>query len=555
MATLQELQDALVNADKAGDASAARQLADAIHAMRSVGPAPTASERFTTGLADPIHGGAQLLTKVLPESVVKAGDRLNNWLADKTGLVARLPEGGVDQQVRQREADYKARRGDEGFDWMRMLGNVANPANLAIASRLPAAASLAGRVGLGASAGGATALANPVGEGDFIEEKAKQVAAGAVGGAAVPAVAAGLGRIISPKASTNEALKLLKAEGVRPTIGQTLGGMANRAEEKAISLPIIGDAIAGARKAAAKDLNDAVANRALAPINQSLPKGVAGRDAVEFVNKSLSDSYDNLLPSLTLKADKAFNAEVQSLSQMVKTGSIDPNAAKTFSRILQNDVMGKFKGQQALTGETFKAIESDLGRKAATLRSSSDADQRLVGDALSEVQSSLRDLLTRNNPTKADELKAINQGWAAFKRQQRASSYLGAEDGVFSPANLQSAVKALDRSRDKGKFARGDALMQDLSDAAKSVLGDKVPNSGTADRLMNIGAIGASVANPAVPVGLLGGYAAYSRPVQSLLSNMVSTRPAQAQQIASLLQKRAPMLVPAGGLLGLQVLD
>lgn len=34
MASLSELQDALVNADKAGDAEAARQLADAIHAMR-----------------------------------------------------------------------------------------------------------------------------------------------------------------------------------------------------------------------------------------------------------------------------------------------------------------------------------------------------------------------------------------------------------------------------------------------------------------------------------------------------------------------------------------
>ena len=69
MATLQELQDALVNADKAGDSAAARQLADAIHAMRSTGAALSATERFTTGLADPIHGGAQLLTKVLPEGL------------------------------------------------------------------------------------------------------------------------------------------------------------------------------------------------------------------------------------------------------------------------------------------------------------------------------------------------------------------------------------------------------------------------------------------------------------------------------------------------------
>jgi hypothetical protein len=138
---------------------------------------------------------------------------------------------------------------------------------------------------------------------------------------------------------------------------------------------------------------------------------------------------------------------------------------------------------------------------------------------------------------------------------QRAASYMGADDGVFSAGQLQSAVKAMDRSKDKGKFSRGDALMQDLSDAGKSVLGDKVPNSGTADRLMNVGAVGASLVNPAVPIGLLGGAAAYSQPVQSLLRGAVSSRPALAQPIAGLLNRTSPVFSPAFGLLGMEVLD
>lgn len=43
MASINELQDALMNADKAGDTAAARQLADAIHAMRSTEAAKPAS--------------------------------------------------------------------------------------------------------------------------------------------------------------------------------------------------------------------------------------------------------------------------------------------------------------------------------------------------------------------------------------------------------------------------------------------------------------------------------------------------------------------------------
>ena len=42
---------------------------------------------------------------------MQAGNAANNWLADNTGLVGRLPEGGVNQQVREGEAAYQASRG------------------------------------------------------------------------------------------------------------------------------------------------------------------------------------------------------------------------------------------------------------------------------------------------------------------------------------------------------------------------------------------------------------------------------------------------------------
>ena len=357
---------------------------------------------------------------------------------------------------------------------------------------------------------------------------------------------------MSPKASTDPALALLRSEGVRPTIGQTLGGAANRLEEKAISLPFVGDAIAAARRSAAGDLNEAVANRALSPLGQTLPKGLQGREAVAHVQQTLSDAYEALLPRMSVKADQVFGQEIGSLRQMVGTGSMDPKAAKLFDRILQNDVMGKFRGQQVLTGKTMKAVESDLGAQISRLQQSTDADSRLVADALREVQSSLRNLAARNNPQLANELGKINQGWANFKRLERAASYVGAEDGMFSPANLQSAVKALDKSKDKGRFARGDALMQDLSDAAKSRLGDKVPNSGTADRLMSGGVLGAGLLDPMIPGSFLAGAGLYSSPVQGLLRSLVTSRPQGAQAVAGLLEQGAPMLAPAGGLLALQ---
>lgn len=524
----------------------------------SVGLTPF--EKLSTGMNDPIHGGAQLLTKMLPAGVVQAGNRANNWLADKTGMVAKLPEGGVDQQVRERESEYQDKRkaaGESGFDWWRLGGNVVSPANLALGVAAPVnAATLPGRMAAGAGIGSMSSLTAPVTEGDFWKEKSKQAAVGAIGGAVVPAAVAGAGRLISPKASVDPAIALLRQEGVKPTIGQTLGGAFNAAEEKFSSLPIMGDMIRTARSRADKDLRTAVANRALAPINEKLPKGLDGRDAVAYVGDALSDSYNALLPKMSAKADGTFLAEIASLKNMVNTGSIDPAASNAFNRILKNDFMGKFKGQNVLTGQTLKQVESDLTDRIALLSASTDADQRLVGNALKEARNSLRDLLQRNNPQFADELKAINSGYANFKRMQRASTALGAEDGAFNAANLQNAIKVGDRSKDKGQFAKGGALMQDLGDAAKSRLGNKIADSGTPGRLaMGVGALASGAISPYIPGGLAIGAAAYTPFIQSLLRGSVASRPALADPVARLFNQASPMLAPAGGLLGIDMLD
>lgn len=522
------------------------------------GPPVSRMEKFLTGAADPIHGGAQLLTKMLPDSLVQAGNSVNNWLADKTGMVARLPEGGVDQQVREREQAYQAQRaaaGEQGFDGYRVLGNVASPANLALASKLPAAASFGGRVLAGASGGAATSALNPVTEGDYATEKAKQIALGTAFGGAVPAVMGGAARVVSPNASTNPQVQTLRQAGVRPTVGQSLGGWANTAEQKLMSVPVVGDAISSARRGAAEDLNRAAFNRALAPVGQKLPANLSGRDAVQYVDDALSAGYNKLLPNLTAQADQQFNAGIGNLRQMVQTGAMDPRAAKSFDRILQNDVLSKFGGKQAMTGETLKRVESDLGQQISRLGASTDADQRLIGDALQQVRSELRTLVERSNPGQAKELKALNTAWANFKRPQRAAGALGAEDGIFSPAQLQNAVKALDRSKDHARFAEGRALMQDLSGAGKSVLGNNVPDSGTAGRLMLGG--GASLLDPTMtaPVLLGGGALMYTRPMQGLLSGAVSARPQSAQAAANALRKTSPLLVPLGAQVGLGLLN
>jgi len=518
-------------------------------------PGRSIAAGFGKGLRDPIDGGAQLLTNLLPGGVVQAGNNLNNWLADKTGLVGRLPEGGVDQQVRQQESAYQAQRGpDAGVDWARIGGNVFNPANLALASKLPAAASTMGRIGVGALGGAASAAMNPVTqEGGFAGNKMQQVGIGAAGGALVPALTAGIGRIVSPAASLNPELQLLQREGVRPTIGQALGGRWNATEEKLQSLPLMGDMISKARNNAREDFNRAALNRVTAPIGTKASE--TGQAGVQQAGDMVSNAYTQAKNQLgNFRLDRQGVGELQKIRQMADMLP-DETARGQFQKLwgtLANDI----SPNGTIKAEAFKRIDSKLAKEAARFAGAPDAYQQQLGDALGEVRTSITQNALRANPNAAAMMKAADTAYANLVRVEGASKNALQSGGLFTPGQLGSAVRQADQSVRDRATARGTALMQDLAGAGQSVLGNKVPNSATADRLMlGAGGLGAYALNPAIPAGLLGGAGLYTSPIQSLLRGAVTARPQAAQAVRNTLLQASPGFVPAGAQIGLGLLD
>ena len=562
MATLAELEDALRNADAAGDAQAARQLADAIVAARAAGqqqaqpsaPGPTAGQKLVRGMAEPIAGGAQLLTKMLPERVVNAGNELNNWLADKTGMVAKLPAGGVDEQVRTEEAAYEAQRkaaGDTGMDWWRLAGNVLSPANLAMAAATPAKlATLGQRMAAGSAAGlGSAALSPVTTDGNFAAEKGKQLLTGAATGGAVPLLAAGAGRLISPKASTNPDVALLRREGVRPTLGQTLGGFANATEEKLQSVPIMGDAIRFQRLKAQEALNRAAINRAGEPIGVSTKE--VGSEGVRAVGDQISDAFESGKRALgAFQLDRQAASELTTLRNMAN--NLPDRELKAFDKVwslLDREV----SPNGHITAEGFRRFDSKSGLEASRFKGSQDAYQKEVGDAILELQRIVLDAGERAKPAASEELRKAKAAFANLVRVENAATRAANQGGVFTPGQLGMAVRSTDQSVRDRATARGTALMQDLSTAGQNVLGNKIADSGTPTRLMyGMGGLGAGFIDPSIPLGLLGGASLYSTPMQRLLAGSVTKRPQAAKAIAGLLDQSSPMLAPAGGLLGIE---
>lgn len=509
-------------------------------------PTLTTTDKVLRGMRDPIDGGAQLLTHVLPDSVVNAGNKFNNWLADKTGLVGKLPEGGVDQQIKDSEAAYqqsRAAQGETGIDGARLVGNVISPANLALggAAGVAAPASMVGRIGVGAASGAASNALAPVTEGNFSDEKLSQLGIGGGVGAALPIVGSGVARVINP--NTSDAVKKMLAEKITPTAGQILGGGWQRLEDKLTSVPLLGDAISSARAKGLDEFNRAAYAKALAPIDGAIPSTV-GREGVASVKNQLGDAYNALLPKLTFQPDAQFAQELGSLRNMAQ--NLAPQEARKFESIL-NEHLSKLSQNGGMTGETFKIVESALNSDASRFLKSPDAYQQELGSALKQTLQTFKDGLTRSNPNYADELGKINQGYANYVRIRDAASRQGSLDGKFTPSQYSAAVRAQDKTVGKGGFATGNALGQDLSDAGKTVLNSQYPDSGTTGRLLaglltGGAAAGAATVNPlAVSMGALSA-APYLPGGRQLTAALLAKRPEIAQQIAEAVRKFSPAL-------------
>lgn len=521
-------------------------------------PKAEAPSGFVQGLKDPITAGAQLLThgiQALPygDKVVNAGNRLNNWLADKGVPVARIPDGGLDAQIKQQEGTYQEQRkaaGESGIDWARVGGNIANPANLVAAARIPQAATLAGRVGVGALSGAGFGAMQPVTEGDYWTEKAKQAGMGAAMGGALPVVTGAAARVIKP--NTRAAAQKMIDEGITPGPGQILGGAFQKAEDKMTSWPIIGDAISSSRGKALDAFQVASYRRALDPIGVK-PSGSVGHAGLEEVHGKLSDAYDALIPKMSFKADSQFATGIQSLDSLV-TG-LPQKEQDAFNAAMKRELYQRMTPQGLMSGESLKSAESALGQQIKRFGGSQDGYQQQLADAFKEAQSLLRSNIERNSPQVAKELSAINKGWANYAILRDAASKVGAKDGMFTPAQLGSSVAAAAKvgkgAAGKARVSEGNALMQDLTDAGQNVLSSKVPDSGTVGRLAGGLAVGGGMA--AVEPTVLGatGLASlmYLPGGKQAITALLTKRPQGAATLSQLVRKggnlAAPGLVPA----------
>jgi cytochrome c556 len=424
---------------------------------------------------------------------------------------------------------------------------------------LRAATGLVGAAAQGGGLGAVTSALTPVydvGQGKTLSDLVTGNSSGdtfwqqkrdqAMQGAKIGALSGGglnvLGRVISPNSSA--AVQKLMDEGVTPTLGQTLGGVWKTAEEKAASLPIIGDAIRYAQGKGLDEFNRAIYNRVLAPLGEKY-SGPIGQEGIAKVGDRLSSAYDDVLQKIPMVAvDQPFGVQTLQLQQMAK--SLPPDKAQQLDRIVQNEVWNRLTPAGTLSGESMKQMESKLGQIARGYRGSPDFDQRQLGDAVAQIQANLRALVARQFPDQARTLQAVNQGWSQLTQLEKAANSTAAarNEGVVTPANYLKGIKQSDNSVRDRAFARGQVMNQDLAQAADKVLSNKYPDSGTAGRaLFNAGAAGAGAFfTPHVLAGASAGVLPYLPGARQAVATLLARRPEIAGLLGAPLKQAAPYL-------------
>jgi hypothetical protein len=478
------------------------------------------------------------------DAAAQAAARLTGWGVKDTE--------GANQQAMDAYRQNFAPDARPGSDFVRGAGQALGTAPVTPAM---AAGGVIKGAAQGAGMGGAMGALTPVyGAGsnpDFWKQKQDQAAMGAAGGAMFGAGGAALGKVLAPK--VNPQAQQLLDEGVTPTPGQIMGGLAKSLEEKARSVPLLGEAITAGQRRGIEEYNRSLYAKALAPIGKkaeakTLP---VGNDGIAAVGDKLSAAYEDALSrSVPAKVDAAFKARMSSLEAKV------PQAIRQdFIDIIDAEVRSKVTPRQMLIPSVVKEIDSVLGAEAAGYRGSSVQAERKLGEALRQAQAELRSLMAKYNPVTGPELRAVDKGWANLVQLENAGAMLGAKEGIFTPAQFLNAVKKSDKSPRDRQFARGNARNQGIAQAADAVLSQKYPDSGTAGRAM-LGAVGAGglgLISPYIPAAGAVGALAYTPIGQRASAALLTQRPAAVRTAGDWLKDLAPYLSGPGaaGLLGL----
>lgn len=457
----------------------------------------------------------------------------------RTGSISSAEYTKLRDQLRAQQGQF-AKDYPVGQTLSELGGSLAMP-GVAMLKPVTRGVGLVGDVALGTGMGALTGL----GQAETMDDALNKAALGGMIGAGGTALLSGVGRALAPNVRPEAAA--LREQGIPLTPGSAFGGKIQQVEQAAESIPILGGIVSGARERQFEKFNEAAYNKVLSNIDPKLkvPQGLAGRDAYLFVNDAINQQYNSVIPKLSVKYDSRFESGLNAIKNRYSKGKLPPKLQEEFNQYVEG-LRADFSANQVMNGTRAQTIKQDLSNLANSYQTA-QGSERLLANAYRDLEGLYMNLMKNQNPKFAKELSKADSAYRDFVRVRNAMSRTRGEDGIFTPAQLESAVRQSDKSAGKGAFARGQAPMQDLASSASSILGNKVPDSGTAMRGMTGAALtgGAAWMDPT-----MGGLTALMTAPYYRLGEkaMFAPRPETFTDIVQRARAASPFFVP--GLIG-----
>lgn len=367
----------------------------------------------------------------------------------------------------------------QAHPWAEGAGEIAGVlANQGAANRLfpmgripnPIARNLAYDTGYGAARGAVTNPDDPL---------AGALAGGglAMGGSVLGQGVGGLAGRGLTGVRSSPSVAWLRERGVTPTLGQIMRGRASDSGSRSI-VAGFEDAISNTPGVGA--MVNTARNRALTGANQAIYREVGGpgingvgEEALIGLNAAKSRAYDDALRGVTIpRNDPRF---VQQMD------AINPGrGADEFGNFIDNKLAPAMGGGD-ITGrrlqEALRMLQTNRNAyNRAAVMNPANAD---VADAITQAENAFMGAAARNAPGAIPKLKAANQLNRGFSVLNDAAERAVNNDGVFTAAQLGSAIRANNAKFGKrGLLGFSRSPLAQGQKAMQAVIPNEVPPTG-----------------------------------------------------------------------------
>ena len=382
---------------------------------------------------------------------------------------------GVRDDLRASNAEF-ARQNPKSAIALEMAGGIATPF-LGAAK----AATLGGKIARGSVQGAGYGAAYGAGNAEEMEDVTGQAAIQGAMGGALGGVLSGAGAVLAPKVS-QATQKLMKNNDL--TYGQMSGkGMANTFEQK---LGSVVNNVKSARNKATAGWNREIAEEVLKPLGKALPESIrdnnsASRYITQTVNEAYNEAFDGMSVKLTSKLDGE-------LKDLLSKSNLNKAAKQTFKEEM-TQIRSMLK--KGVNGRFVKDVDSNIKKRVAAFRKSTNLNESPIEEPLRAARELFKKSVIEQNPAQGAKWLATDRAYGQVASFQKAVGS-GNKAGQFSPNQMKNAAtEGVGSAGKRISKANQEGYLQRLSGEAEDVLGDYVPDSGTAGNyLLNAGVAG-----------------------------------------------------------------